>query len=244
MFKSFKLFQNYSGLIQAFSTRRGGVSLPPYHSLNLGLHTGDDPQRVHINRQRFFNALNVPPERLVFPQQVHGSRVVIATNPGIVQSCDALITNQRNLYLTIQTADCFPLFIFDQRRQVVAVVHSGWRGTAANIAGKTVAAMIETFGCEPQNMIAALGPGVQQSCYQVDEQVARRFDSRYLKDDGPQHFLLDVQGAIIDQLATAGIPEEQTERDDTCTHCTEELYYSYRRDGQGSGRMMGVIGLR
>jgi len=244
MFTTFEIFKTHPQVIHAFSTRQGGVSSAPYHSLNLGLHTGDDRQRVQINRRRFFEALDIPTERLVFPQQVHGSRVVAVREAGTVERCDALITDRRHLYLTIQTADCFPVFLFDPRQQVVAVAHSGWRGTAADIAGKTIAAMAGTYGSRAQDILAAVGPGVQQSCYQVDEQVAVQFDARFLTEDGPGHFRLNVQGAIVQQLKMHGIPEAHIEWDGTCTHCAAERYYSYRRDGQSSGRMMGVIGLR
>lgn len=240
----FRLFNDISNLTQAFSTRQGGFSREPYTGLNLGMHTNDNLSDIRKNRQLFFKHLNVSPNQLVFPEQVHSDNVQIVQEPGIVKDCDALITNQRNLFLTIQTADCFPVFFYEPQQEVVALVHSGWKGTAKNIAAKTIQLMVNNFSCRPQKILAGIGPGVQQSCYQVDQPVAEFFEKRFLIPDGNAHFKLDVQGAIYHQLLQEGLTDENIERDTACTHCASDLYYSYRRDGINSGRMMGVIGLR
>ena len=242
-FKTFAVLQEFAGLVHGYSTRQGGVSRAPYHWLNLGMHTGDDPERVRQNRGLYFEALGVPADRLVFPEQVHGKRVEIVNKPGIVSQCDGLITDQPNLYLTIQTADCFPVFLLEEEQGVVALLHSGWRGTAANIVAEAIRKMVAEFSVRPENMVAAVGAGIQQTCYQVDAATAQRFDDRYLIPDGEDHFLLNVQANIVDQLITAGIPADRIEADATCTHCATDMYYSYRRDGRHSGRMMAVIGM-
>lgn len=244
LLNSFKLFAEYPHLVQVFSTRKGGFSRAIFQGLNLGMHTKDNPAHVQKNCRLFFSKMNITQQQLVFPAQVHSDHVQIVNKPGVVKNCDALITNQANLFLTIQTADCFPLFIYDPVQRVTAIVHSGWRGTAKNIAAKTIQMMIKNFSCVPQNLRAGIGPGVQQSCYQVDQAVAEFFEREFLISDGSTHFKLDVQGAIYRQLLQQGLAEKNIERDLTCTHCAQDLYYSYRRDGQNSGRMMGVIGLR
>ena len=243
LFTTFSLFRNRPGLLQAFSTRKGGVSPPPYAQLNLGLHTGDRRENVLKNRAIFFDALPVPKDRLVFPEQVHSDHVQLVKKPGMVPACDALITSQRNLFLTIQTADCFPVFLYDPLVQAVGIVHSGWRSTAKQIVAKTIRFMEAELQAKPERLLAAIGPGVQQACYQVDKKTASYFSDDVLLPDGSGHFKLDVQGAIVSQLHQAGVTEEHIERDKTCTHCAAELYYSYRRDGINSGRMMGVIGV-
>ncbi len=240
----FSRFKTHSNLLQINSTRVGGSSTEPYHFLNLGMHSGDDRQTVHKNRTHFFNILAIPENRLVFPEQVHSDNVIWVQDPGIVRDCDALVTNVPNLFLTIQTADCFPVFLFDPMRQVIAIIHSGWRGTAKNIVQKAIRLMSENGNSLPEDILAGIGPGIQQSCYQVDEKTSSHFDTTYLIPDGPGHFKLDVQGAILDQLLDAEIKWDNIEVDSTCTHCAKGLYYSYRRDGQRSGRMMGVIGFR
>ena len=245
LFKTFPSFQNKPGLIQAFSTRKGGISQPPFDALNLGLHTKDLRAAVLKNRTLYFKTLGIPPNRLVFPEQVHSNKVVTVRKAGVVSRCDALITNTSNLFLTIQTADCFPVFLFEPIAQAVGIVHSGWRGTAKNIVGKAIALMESELKAKPGRMLAAIGPGVQQACYQVDDVTASHFSETFLLPDGANHFKLDVQGCILQQLRDAGIPNKQIERDTTCTLCATDIdmYYSYRRDGNKSGRMMGVIGL-
>ncbi len=241
--QSFSLFSKYQNLLQVFSTRAGGFSKAPYDSLNLGMHSGDDKETVAQNRRLFFKQLQIPEDRLVFPEQVHSANVHLVQKPGVVPACDALITSEKDLFLTIQTADCFPVFLYDPQAGAVGIVHSGWRGTVANIVPKTISLMENKLNCRSENMIAAIGPGVQQSCYQVDTETASHFDAKYLLPDGPGHFKLDVQGAVAGQLLKAGLKRESMEIDNTCTHCAADRYYSYRRDGKQSGRMMGVIGM-
>jgi len=242
--KKFNVLNGDERLIHGYSTRIGGISLPPFDSLNTGLHTADDKEAVRHNRKLFWEKLGVDPERLVFPEQVHSDTVMIVNQPGRVPACDALVTNTPQLFLTVQTADCFPVFFYDPVRQAVGLAHSGWRGTAGNIAGKTVDIMRQHCGSEPSDIRAAVGAGVQQSCYQVDEKTAAHFHEKYLIPDGPGHFLLDLLSAITDQLQERGILLQSIEADKTCTHCAESLYYSHRRDNNRSGRMMAVIGIR
>ncbi len=239
----FDIFRD-TPLVQAFSTRRGGVSNGPFSSLNLGRSTADDAHNVEHNRRLFFDELNVEAEQLVFPQQVHSAHAEIASTPGVVANCDALITATPGLYLTIQTADCFPVFLYEADKGVVALIHSGWRGTAASICSNTIAKMVEAFGCRPEKMLAAIGPGITQKNYQVDEKTAAQFSGDHLLPDGPGHYRLDVRGAIVRQLVDAGLPLSRIEIDERCTFENKELFYSYRRDGQESGRMMGVLGMK
>ncbi|HGY54867.1 MAG TPA: peptidoglycan editing factor PgeF [Caldithrix abyssi] len=241
--KQFDIFGPFSSLLHAFSTRIGGVSRPPFHELNLGLHTADNRKNVEQNRRLFFDRLKISEQQVVFPEQVHSDHIEVVSCGGVIPRCDGLITVQKNVFLSVQTADCFPVFIFDPKQEVVALVHSGWRGTARNICGKAVGMMKDQFGSRAEDLLAAIGPGVQQTCYQVDEETAACFQDKYLIPDGIGHYKLDVQGCIVGQLKEAGIPIAQMEIDRACTHCADHKYYSYRRDGQNSGRMMGIIGI-
>jgi len=231
-------------VIHAFSTRPGGFSKVPYQGLNLGLTCGDDPQLVQKNRNLYFNYLAIPQDRLVFPVQIHSDNIQIVDSPGVIEYCDALITQTPNLYLTIQTADCFPIFVFDPVTQTAAIIHSGWKGAAQNIAGKTIRKMKTGLNVDPNNLLAAIGPGIQMKNFQVDASVYNQFDSKYFKPDGPGHYKMDLQLAIFDQLISAGLNTQQIERNTDCTYEKSDLYYSYRRDGHYSGRMMGIIGIR
>lgn len=240
----FNILKSYLSLVHAFSTRIGGFSNSPYQSMNLGLTCGDDPRIVQKNRDKYFNYLDVPQDQLVFPVQIHSDNIQIVETPGIVNNCDALITQTTDLFLTIQTADCFPLFVFDPQTRTIAIIHSGWKGTAVNIAGKTIQKMKTEFGIDPSNIFVAIGPGVQTQNFQVDEPVYKQFESKYFISDGPGHYKMDLQQVIFDQLIETGLSEQKIERYTECTYEKHELYYSYRRDGQNSGRMMGIIGIR
>lgn len=242
-YKTFSIFKDLP-VIHGFSTRKGGVSKGPFSSLNLGLHTKDNAESVKENRTIFFKQLGLKSENLVFPQQIHSAHIKTATTAGIVSGCDALVTGTKGLVLTIQTADCFPVFIFDPLKNVCAIIHSGWRGTAAAVVPETIKRMQREFGCSALNLLAAVGPGIQQKNYQVDEITAGHFEKEFIRKDGPGHFRLDIQSAIRKQLTDSGISKYHIETDKTCTFESVDLYYSYRRDGNKSGRMMGVIALR
>ena len=240
----FDIFKPFHELIHAFSTRKGGFSKPPYKSLNLGLASGDNSQIVQKNRDLFFNYLSVPKDQLVFPIQIHSKNIKVVNSPGVVDKCDALISGSLNLYLTIQTADCFPVYIFDPVTKTVGIIHSGWRGAASNITGNTIRKMVEHFDIDTPNLIAAIGPGVQTQNFQVDNLVYNLFKAKYFRTDGPEHYKMDLQQVIYDQLIDAGLNSQNIERNSDCTFENSDQYYSYRRDGKNSGRMMGVIGLK
>jgi YfiH family protein len=238
MNRSFGIFPSHK-IIHAFSTRLGGVSPAPFDSLNLGRNTKDDAKNIEKNKKLFFNRLNINKSRCVFPIQVHSDTIVTVNRPGIIDHCDALITKEKNLFLTIQTADCFPVFLYNPLAEVIAIIHSGWRGSALNIVGQT----IEKMGGNPDHILAAIAPGIQRSCYQVSKETAANFAAKYSAADNENHFKLDLLAVIYDQLIEKGIKRNNIEIDRDCTHCREDLYYSYRRDGENAGRMMGVIGM-
>jgi len=239
----FKIFEPFPSLIHAFSTRLGGYSVGPYQSLNIGLNSGDDQKTVLKNRQLLFNSLSIKPNRLVYPQQIHSANINIVNFPGTIENCDAILSKSPDLFLTIQTADCFPVFIFDPKIIAIGLVHSGWKGTSENIVGKTIKMMKEKFGSNSENILAAIGPGVQQRNYQVDQTVAGKFNNNYLTADGSGHYKLDIQKAIIDQLIERGVLLNHIDYSDACSYEASDLFYSYRRDGKSSGRMMGILGL-
>ncbi len=239
---TFEIFKNYP-LIQAFSTRKGGFSNNYFASLNLGLSTNDIREDVLKNRNSFFSFLGIRNEQLALPVQVHSSNVAIINSPGRVDNCDSIITSKTKIVLTIQTADCFPVFIYDRLKNIIALIHSGWRGTSQNITGKTINLLKKSFDSTAENLLVAIGPGIQQKNYQVDKKTAPFFDKDFLQKDGQNHFRLDIRGAIFKQLKNQSIPLKNIEVAADCTFENEKLYYSYRRDGQNSGRMMGILGI-
>ena len=164
-----------AGFPNGFSTRVGGVSPPPWDSLNLGASCGDQPERVAENFRRFCGAVGTDADALVKNHQVHGDLVRPVTRadvlpspgaPGTVEA-DGLITRTPGLCLTVFSADCIPVLLCDPRKKVAAAVHAGWRGTALGIAARAAEAMIRNFGCRPGDLMAAIGPGISLCCFET-----------------------------------------------------------------------------
>jgi YfiH family protein len=242
-------------MIHAFSTRLGGVSQAPYAWLNLGFGSGDDRTRVRDNRRRFARALGFDPEALVTLRQVHGNGVVVLTAGDDAEAArgtqaDALITDRPQLPLAVITADCFPVLLAAPSRPVIGIVHSGRRGTAAEVVPRAIHRLCDRFGVEPGGVFVAIGPGIGGCCYEVDEASAAPFRARPSLGDGilrpsrPHHLYLDLQEAIRLQLLALGVPSPHIWSANLCTACHPEWFYSYRREGARSGRMLNVAMIR
>jgi YfiH family protein len=222
----------------AFSTRLGGVSEGDFASLNLGIFTDDEPDRVVENRRRLCAAVEAEPERTTMAWQVHGARVSEADARGIVtpgtpfERCDGLWTDRRRYPLALLTADCLPVALARVEGEPrLAVLHVGWRGLLAGIVEAGVEAV------NGARVTAAIGPGIGACCYEVGEEVAEPFRERY----GPEVLLdgrLDLAGAAEAALREAGV--EEIERAGHCTSCEPDLFFSHRRDRGRTGRQ-GVI---
>jgi len=180
-------------LVHGFSTRPGGASKLPRtergrktveNVLNLGFTDWDQTEVVTGNRQKFFDALAKNKMRTVLLRQIH-SDIVYLVGPGEVPQAknspkgDALITRQPGVLLAVQTADCMPILLADTKNRAVAAIHSGWRGTAERIAAKTLGRMQMEFGTRPQDVIAAIGPGIGPCCYEVGHEVIQEFAATF-----------------------------------------------------------------
>jgi hypothetical protein len=210
------------GAAVAVTTRRGGVSAPPYDTLNLGLHVGDRPAHVATNRARAAAAFGVGPETQVFARQVHGTAVALVgpedrgrgctTEADAVPDTDILLTTSPDVTLVILVADCVPLALFDPVARVLAAVHAGWRGTASGAVGGALLAMEEQGG-RPERVRAFLGPAVAPDRYQVGTEVWRALSAaagptagaRVARPDGPGHWLVDLVAANREQLLGSGV---------------------------------------
>ena len=242
---TFQLFDQFEELICAFSTRRGGHSEGIFSSLNMGNIKHDDPLIVKNNRKLFFNKLGIIEEAVALPDQVHSANIKIISTPGIVPKTDALVTMKKGLFLSIQTADCFPVFIYDPEKKIVGIIHAGWRGVVQNILRKTTDLIIQNFRVLSSDLYVAIGPGLQKECFEVRSDVYKQFPEEFLEihqDTSKRH--LNLSGYLKQQLISLDIPAEQIFVSPDCTKCNLERYYSYRRDGEKSGRMLGIIGLR
>jgi len=235
----------------ALTTRCGGVSPPPYDSLNLSYAVGDDPALVTINRGRLAAALGLSLSAMTFAAQAHGLEIQPvgpaergrghASREEAFPETDALLTEELATPLAILTADCYPVAVMGRR--AVAVAHAGWRGTLGDLAGRCVAELAGR-GERPEEMAAYLGPGIRECCYTVDEGRAAAFVERYGEHTGvcsraPEGIRLDLELANRMNLEAAGLRSERIYSQGDCTACNP-AYFSYRRDGT-TGRQTLVL---
>jgi len=226
------------GEAQAFlSLREGGVSPPPFATLNLGRSAGDAPELVQENERRLAASLGLPspPARLKLE---HGTRCLQVTEPGVYGPADSMLTDRKGLPLWLTVADCLPVYLVVG--SWIAILHAGWRGTADGVIASTVEALERASGLPASKQRAWIGPGIQVCCYPVRPVVAGRFAPDLLESiDGKDH--LNLADAAIRALRAAGLPREAIAASRLCTSCRNELFFSYRRDGSRSGRMAAVL---
>lgn len=222
-------------------TRVGGVSRPPFHTLNTSISVGDDLESVRRNRNMVSVCLDF--RDMVFLKQVHGAHVVVVdpqTPHGPPPAADGMITRHPGVFLAIQGADCQAVLLYDPVRRVAAAVHSGWRGTVQNIIGSTIGTMTAAFGCRPGDIIAGIGPSLGPCCGEfVNYQ--REIPEAFWKYKNHRHHF-DFWAVSRDQLMDAGLPPEQIECAGMCTRCNDHLFFSYRKTPQ-TGRFVAGIGL-
>jgi YfiH family protein len=224
------------GARAVFSTRLGGVSDGPYAALNVAVRTGDEPERVCENRGRLAGAVGRRSENIVMGRQVHGAELrrhekpqqprVYADAVRSPYEVDAHATANPELTPLVMVADCLPVALSGPGG--VAMVHCGWRGLAAGI----VAGAAEAVSADA----AAVGPGIGPCCYEVGEEVLKRFEDL---DGVARGRMLDLTAVATRLLERAGV--EEIESSGLCTSCNEELFYSHRRDGERTGRQAGLV---
>ncbi len=239
------IFLSFPGLVAAQSKRLGGISPAPFASLNLGLSSGDTPENVLENRSRFFTALGFGLADIALSFQVHDDKILLATKPGNYDCYDALITQQKNLFVGISVADCTPVLLYDAANEVVAAVHAGWKGTVKQIVAQTLRTMQSHFGTQSEHCYAYVGTCIGECTFEVDADVADHFATEFKEWHVEKNkFLVNLKAANIRQLLEFGIPESQIEVSPFCTVTHNEEYFSYRKEGKASGRMLAVIGVQ
>lgn len=224
----------------AFSTRRGGVSMPPFESLNLGRSTEDEPANVAENRNRLLSSLGLSSARLATAGQVHGAVVAEVSAPGHTPECDALVTTTPGLALAVTTADCMSLLY--HAPGALAAAHAGWRGVAAGMPLAALSAVRARSASGPERLTVHFGPCIRGCCYEVGEDVAARFPAEAVRT-GFGRPRLDLPTAARMALLTAGVPEECIFDTGACTSCEPHWYFSHRRDAGRTGRHWGVAAL-
>jgi YfiH family protein len=237
-----------SSVVHGFTTRVGGVSRGRWATLNVGGRWGDDPEDVAENLRRVAAAAEFDPARLIRARQVHGDVVLAADEVHEDSEADALWCGRMRpdplAVVGVMTADCVPILLCDPIAEVVAAVHSGWKGTVANIVARTVERLVESGGVDPSRLLAAIGPCIELAAFEVGEEVAERFDARFVDRSIGLKPHVDLVACVRAQLEDAGVSAHQIERVGSCTHANSDLYFSYRRDGAGIGQQLSLIGLR
>lgn len=214
----------------------------------MGNNTGESEENIRENTTRLCAALSVDSQRLVSSEQVHGTRVLYVNEPGRYHGYDAFITDSKNLYLCIYTADCYPILLYDPEHQVTGAVHAGWKGSAGGIVTKTIEAMQKKFSSIPARCIAYIGTGIGAAAYEVGQEVARKFSSCTYpvstSSTGEGKYLLDLGAVNFQQLIASGVEVSNIERSPFCSFRESDMFYSYRRDQGKTGRMVSLIGVR
>ncbi len=251
-------------IVFAFSTRNGGVSEPPYDTLNLSFSMGDDPEKVRKNYEIWCGSLGVDTRSTVLLGQTHSDHVLRVGRADCgrglyrdrIPDTDAMVTDEPGVALVTGHADCVPVYLYDPVRQAIGLAHAGWRGTVAEIAGKTVRKMTEEFGTDPANLCAMIGPCISMRYFECDRDVidaikAMSFDVLgtggedvwyYDENAGKYHVSLSMVNRLV--LEAAGVPADHIDLRDTCTYAHPELYFSHRRDGMARGGQQALLMLR
>jgi len=236
------IFNKYPEIIFGFSSKVSSGAKSPYY-FNLSYSVGDDKNVVDKNRKDYFEAIGLAVDNVGYQRQVHSDIVQDIGCGGDNGASDALITSEKNLGLAITVADCTPVFIYDKKNKVIAAVHSGWKGTEQKILLKTLIKLQKDYSSKPENMIAYIGPSISQINYEVGSEVAEKFDQTFVKSTGDK-YLLDVSGINYQMLLDFEVQKNQIQKSKLCTYEFSTLLHSYRRDGNLSGRSLGVIAIK
>lgn len=268
-----KPFTKFPWLVHGFSTRPGGNSrLDGEKVLNLSFMEWDEKENVIANRQSLQKAVGAGDLCLVTTKQIHSDLIRdFSMVPSQPCKGDASTTKQRGLLLATQTADCVPILLVDPQKRAVASIHAGWRGTLARITQKTVGRLELECGCRAADMLAAVGPCIGPCCYEVGADFVAKFSSQFADADEyfdeartgeepnplqwlnmcppghqppPKNVHLDLRKANRSQLIASGLRPQNIFVSDLCTGCHTDLFFSYRKEGRQSGRMLSIIGIK
>ncbi len=248
-FKS-HLLEDVPGVEHFFTSKLGGLSDGNIKGLNLGFRVGDDANCVEGNYRQICRDFGLDYEKITAAKQIHSAKIEIINENNVGSGvsdlsgtfeADGLVTNLKNVPLTVFYADCVPILLADETAGVVAAVHSGWRGTVQNIAGQAVEIMCREFAANPQNIKAAIGPSIGPCCFETGGEVAVHFDEDLRTELTGDKFKVDLWQANKRLLQKAGLVEENIDVLELCTMCHSDVLYSYRKDAQSTGRMGAFI---
>jgi YfiH family protein len=257
----FENLQEYQEIRHFVSTRTGGFSNPPYGSLNLGFHVGDDPEKVMENRKRLATTVGIPLDQFTMARQIHSGDVTIVSeelrgkgcgdHEDAIAATDSMVTDVPGICLIVLVADCVPMLFFDPSRRIIGVAHAGWQGTLELVAMNTVKAMEKAFSCSPEDIIVGIGPSIGPCCYEVGPEVITQVENTfgnkrgYIANesrDGKGYF--DLWKANLRQLLHVGIQRRNIEVAKICTCHNPDLFFSYRHQEGNTGRFGVGITIR
>ncbi|MGM9755458.1 MAG: peptidoglycan editing factor PgeF [Parabacteroides sp.] len=253
------LLEECRGISHFFTTRQGGVSRGmAYGSMNPGLYTEDDPEAVRRNLAILSERIGLPVARIVMPHQTHEDCLLtidadflmkpMAEQRQLLEGVDGLVTAEPQVCVAVSTADCVPLLLYAPDQGVVAAIHAGWRGTVKGIAQKAVRCLQTMFGCDPAQVRAGIGPSISQAAFEVGEEVVEAFSSAGMpvyrlmrRDPNNGKARIDLWGANRWQLMEVGVEAGHIEIAGICTYTQWEHFFSARRLGVRSGRIVSGI---
>lgn len=210
--------------------------------LNIGFNTDEKEEIVEQNRKDLLSKLKIDERDMAYAGQVHGNRVQVVTDGGTYADTDALITQIPGLALAIQVADCAAILLADDSKNIIAAVHAGWRGAAGDILPNAIKKMM-ALGAEAKNMKAFISPCISQHNFEVGSEVAEKFPAEFVDLQSYKKPHVDLKGFLRHQLVAQGLNKEGIEVHKGCTVADSQRFYSYRREQQQSGRMLGLIRL-
>jgi len=234
-----KLFEKIPWLVQATSTKDSGSLRYP----NLG-ETSDPWQPA---RENFYRQIGIDPKKVFMSGNIHGNQVKPVSskdNYGRIEGYDGLLTTEPGLTLAVKTADCLPLFFVDPKNKIIGLIHSGWRGTASNIAGAAVEEF-KKLGSNPADLLVAIGPSIKKCHYDISPERKNEMIGleKYLTEKNGK-FFVDLQTAVVDELLVAGVSRGNIDADPPCTMCEPEKYFSYHSSGKIEDSLLSVISLK
>ncbi|MDY0408110.1 peptidoglycan editing factor PgeF [Virgibacillus soli] len=238
-----------------FTTRNGGVSAAPFHALNMGLHVKDNPEHVRLNREYLATSLKLPLENWVCGEQIHQTTVHVVKKEDsgkgatdistTIRNVDGFITKETGILCTAFFADCVPLYFFDPTTSYIGIAHAGWKGSVSRMAEAMVNSFI-SHGVQVENLQVVIGPCISKDYYEVDHRVVDnipiQFREKTVTPLRDKHYLLDLKQLNVEILLQCGVLRNNIDITDLCTFRNEDLFYSHRRDGGKTGRMLAYIG--
>ncbi|WP_448903087.1 peptidoglycan editing factor PgeF [Eubacterium sp.] len=256
---SFNALEQTGMVVNAFSTRQGGVSVGCLESMNLGFNRGDLDENVLKNHKIFAKAVGFPYENIVTTNQTHTTNVRVVTKEdcgkGITKDrdysdVDGLITNVPGIALATYYADCVPLYILDPVNKAIGLSHSGWKGTVNRIGENTLKLMNENYGTNPKDVICCIGPSICQDCYEISEDVANEFinefgkNNKILYNKGNGKYQLNLWESVKQVFLDAGVEYDNIYTTDICTCCNKDELFSHRGHHGKRGNLAAFLMLK